>query len=203
MPLTAQRKNKRNNGIDTIPRPHNPHPPLPTPRRHSNPSKNPSPLPTPQPPARALHVIEELNSAHEKECGEYAARCVKLQEHLCTYNNICDREKAAEERFQQTRRMVMDIYHTWSLSNGDEDSAVCSKQALEAWMSRHLVKPKDRKPDVLKEGQAIFIRAVLSEKLVCLCRVGQVHNIKSRHCMRTWASRSQESLEHETFEEGW
>ena len=74
----------------------------------------------PQPPARALHVIEELNSAHEKECGEYAARCVRLQEHLCTYNNICDREKAAEERFQQTRRMVMDIYHTWNISSTSE-----------------------------------------------------------------------------------
>lgn len=48
--------------------------------------------------------------------------------------------------------MVMDIYRTWSLSHEDEDAVVCSKQALEAWLSRHLVKPADKKLTLVSEG---------------------------------------------------
>lgn len=106
----------------------------------------------PQPPARALHVVEELNATHEEACEEYTAEYVDSSPQACAYTDARYREKAAEERFQQTRRMVMDIYCTWSLSNGDEDPVICSKRALEAWMSRHLTRPKDRKPDMLKEG---------------------------------------------------
>lgn len=88
----------------------------------------------PQPPARAMRVVEELNAAHEDACEEYSAK-----------------EKAAEERFQRTKRMVMDIYYSWSLSQGGEDSIVCSKQAVEAWISRHLTRPKDRNPQLINE----------------------------------------------------
>ena len=66
--------------------------------------------------------------------------------------NLNFREKVFEERFGQTSQMVMDIYRSWSLSDDSEESIVCSKQALEAWMSRHLTKPADRKTSIVVEG---------------------------------------------------
>lgn len=69
--------------------------------------------------------------------------------------NLSYRETETEERFNHTRRMVMDIYRTWNLSEDGEESVVCSKQALEAWMSRHLVKPADRKTSIVVEGWSL------------------------------------------------
>ncbi|EKM55145.1 uncharacterized protein PHACADRAFT_94093 [Phanerochaete carnosa HHB-10118-sp] len=120
-------------------------------RAPDNMTGRPNGIPDPQPPPRALQVVEELNATHEKACEEYS-----------------DQEKAAEERFQQTRCMVMDIYRSWSLSHDDEDSVVCSKQALETWMSRHLTKPKDQKPEMINEGTlALYNRTIPNGDITC------------------------------------
>ncbi|CDO68332.1 hypothetical protein BN946_scf184799.g59 [Trametes cinnabarina] len=80
------------------------------------------------PPPKALEVVEAMNAAHEKACEEYAQR-----------------ERDAKARFEQVRRTVMDIYRTWNLSSRDESSVVASRQSLEAWIARHLTKPKSSK----------------------------------------------------------
>lgn len=105
-------------------------------------------LSDPQPPPRATYVVEELNNNHEKACEEYSAR-----------------ETEAEEHFNQTRSMVMDIYRTWSLSHEDEDAVICSKQALEAWSSRHLVKPADKKMTLVSEGEGRY--SISNEDATC------------------------------------
>ncbi|KAI9064377.1 cysteine proteinase [Trametes sanguinea] len=77
------------------------------------------------PPPKALEVVQAMNAAHEKACEDYAQR-----------------ERDARAKFDQVRRTVMDIYRTWNLSSRDEDSVVVSRQSLEAWITRHIAKPK-------------------------------------------------------------
>ena len=67
-----------------------------------------------------------------------------------------EREADAEELFKRKRQMVMDIYRSWHLSNNNESAVVCSRQALEAWMVRHLVKPSDRKTTIINEGEGML-----------------------------------------------
>ncbi|CAL1704590.1 unnamed protein product [Somion occarium] len=78
------------------------------------------------PPPRALQVVNALNAEFDKACDEFAAK-----------------EKEARENFNKKRRMVMDIYRSWSLSSYDEDSGIVSRQALESWLSHSISKPLD------------------------------------------------------------
>ncbi|OBZ75519.1 Ubiquitin carboxyl-terminal hydrolase 48 [Grifola frondosa] len=67
------------------------------------------------PPDRALGAVNILNAAHDKACEEFA-----------------ERENQAKARFNDVRRMVMDIYRSWSLSSRTERCVVASRQALES-----------------------------------------------------------------------
>ncbi|KAL7283349.1 hypothetical protein ACG7TL_002778 [Trametes sanguinea] len=80
------------------------------------------------PPPKALEVVQAMNTAHHKACEDYAQR-----------------ERDARATFEQVRRTVTDIYRTWNLSSRDEDSVVASRQSLEAWIARHITKPKTPK----------------------------------------------------------
>lgn len=71
------------------------------------------------------------------------------------------REEEAKEQFDRIRSTVTDIYCTWNVQSRDEvctvtfcfdaqltvpkECVVASRQALESWLSRHIVKPKNPK----------------------------------------------------------
>ncbi|KAK7693458.1 hypothetical protein QCA50_003026 [Cerrena zonata] len=98
-------------------------------------TENQSPIKDAVPPPRALEVVNVLNAEHDKACDEFAAK-----------------EKKAREAFDQKRRMVMDIYRSWSLSSYDEDSIIVSRQALESWLLHRISKPPTTKHDVPVES---------------------------------------------------
>ncbi|KAH9951255.1 cysteine proteinase [Amylocystis lapponica] len=89
----------------------------------------------PTPPARALEVVTALNASHDEACEEYAKK-----------------ERETKARFCETRKKVMNIYRTWSLSSRDEESIVASRQALKTWMTGCLAKPGKRKPSPSRSG---------------------------------------------------
>lgn len=64
-------------------------------------------LEIPIPPPRALDVVNALNTAHDKACESYAQK-----------------EKQADTSFAETRRKVLDIYQSWSVTPSEK--ARCS-----------------------------------------------------------------------------
>ncbi|TBU50715.1 cysteine proteinase [Dichomitus squalens] len=80
------------------------------------------------PPPRALEVVNRLNAVHRKAREDYTKR-----------------EREARERFDRIRSIVRDIYRTWNVESRDEECVVVSRQALEAWLSRHVAQPKASK----------------------------------------------------------
>ncbi|KAH8107139.1 cysteine proteinase [Cristinia sonorae] len=75
-------------------------------------------------PQRALEVVNAMNGEYDKACDEYG-----------------EKENEVKRQFERKRRIVMDIYRSWSLLIVVQDSSVVSRQALEAWLGRHLAKP--------------------------------------------------------------
>ncbi|KAL4247306.1 peptidase C19 family protein [Abortiporus biennis] len=82
----------------------------------------------PVPPARALGVVQGINEKYDEVCKDFKGR----------------REEAKRE-FARKRNVVMDIYRSWSLSSNEEDSVVVSRQALEWWLGRYIMKPPKEK----------------------------------------------------------
>ncbi|KAF8969843.1 hypothetical protein BDZ97DRAFT_1956803 [Flammula alnicola] len=75
---------------------------------------------SPNPPPRAMEVVRDLNVSHDEACETYEAR------------------QKAREHFQELRREVRHIYLNWAVTQYT-DSAIVSRQALEAWLSEHCI----------------------------------------------------------------
>ncbi|KAH9946153.1 cysteine proteinase [Epithele typhae] len=82
----------------------------------------------PTPPTKALEVVNNLNAEHVQNCDEFAKR-----------------EAEEKERYNRKRDMVMDVYRSWNVTSRNEDQVIMSRQALETWLCRHIVKPKTPK----------------------------------------------------------
>ena len=134
----------------------------PEPGSSTTSAKKPSPSADTHIPPRALEVVNSMNAEFDQACDEYTQRCIPSFQCVAwtsTFAHVDPREKDSKERFEETRRLVMDIYQTWRLSSREEvcipaslrtvckdadvaqDSAVVSRQALDACLSRYLVKP--------------------------------------------------------------
>lgn len=134
----------------------------PEPGSSTTAAKKPSPVADTQIPPRALEVVNSMNAEFDQACDEYTQRCIlsfQSVDWTSTFAHVDLREKESKERFEEKRRLVINIYQTWRLSSREEvcrpacsrtvckdadvvqDSAVVSRQALDAWLSRYLVKP--------------------------------------------------------------
>ncbi|KAJ3545017.1 hypothetical protein NM688_g5677 [Phlebia brevispora] len=103
----------------------------------------------PVPPSRAVEVVERLNVDHERRCKEYEQKKTELQ-----------------ERFAQVRRVVLDIYRSWSLSNNSEAHYVISRQALETWLARHLSEKGNSASDSMDID--LPIKEISNEDIACI-----------------------------------
>ncbi|KAJ7444900.1 hypothetical protein FB451DRAFT_1343700 [Mycena latifolia] len=100
----------------------------------------------PVPPPQALAVVTALNAAHDTACASYA-----------------EKEQKASARFAETRRKVLDVYRSWSVSPNEKNYAIASQQALESWIDKHAILSALH-PDVHStspELQSISIKDVL------------------------------------------
>ncbi|KAJ6597092.1 cysteine proteinase [Mycena vulgaris] len=97
----------------------------------------------PVPPPRALAVVNALNTAHDKACESYA-----------------EKEKKADAHFAETRRKVLDIYRSWSVSPNEKNYVIASQQVLESWIDKHAILSALR-PDARDTPTAISIKDVL------------------------------------------
>ncbi|KAJ7709699.1 hypothetical protein B0H17DRAFT_999051 [Mycena rosella] len=102
-----------------------------------------APSQVPVPPPRALEVVNALNAAHDKACASYA-----------------EKEKQADLRFAETRRKVLDIYRSWSVSPTEKNYVIASQQALESWIEKQAILAALR-TDAMPESQSISIQDVL------------------------------------------
>ncbi|KAJ7097738.1 cysteine proteinase [Mycena belliarum] len=81
-----------------------------------------APTASPAPPQRALAVVTALNLSHDNACASYA-----------------EKEKKAEARFVETRRKVLDIYRSWSVTSSEKNYVIASQQSLESWLDKHVI----------------------------------------------------------------
>ncbi|KAH7929713.1 cysteine proteinase [Leucogyrophana mollusca] len=82
------------------------------------------------PPQRAMDVVTGLNSTHEE-----------------AWQSFVNKEKRVKEHFAEIRDQLRTIYSSWNVNSIDEDCVVVSRQALEAWIMKHLTKHKGVKSD--------------------------------------------------------
>ncbi|TCD68915.1 hypothetical protein EIP91_009466 [Steccherinum ochraceum] len=122
-------------------------------------------------PLRAREVVNDMNAEYDKACDDYAQK-----------------EQEAKRRFEEKRRMVMDIYRSWTLSSRDDESAVVSRQALELWLGRHVTKPpkagtdKDKHSSILVLSEDGSLCTISNADITC--EHGQLDPTKSSHMKR-------------------
>ncbi|KAH8116817.1 cysteine proteinase [Phellopilus nigrolimitatus] len=80
------------------------------------------------PPEAALEIVRSSNDAHEQDCKKHKRK-----------------QDSKEEEFAKVRKMVMDIYQSWSVSSSSDPSVVVSKSAIEKWLSHWLTPTEDKK----------------------------------------------------------
>ncbi|KAG6332044.1 hypothetical protein ID866_7047 [Astraeus odoratus] len=102
------------------------------------------------PPQRARDVVISLNADHDEACKRFLSI-----------------EKKLHRQFSELRDWMRNIYLHWGVESADEDAVVVSRQALETWLSKPLMKAKYEQSDPQSDAGDAGEEVVLMSNILC------------------------------------